>query len=633
MIQAINQYLSRYDLSIDELLTFRLEKTVTIQVWQVGFLFRILQIAIVTFFVFQMYVYDQWALIEIPVGSLNAWSQARNFMDDAGLSSFASLPYCNNASYAYTYDSELDYTTNGGPPVCEALADWEVVQKTGITAQSNSLIFMTVFIEKSEFAWPCAGLMNDTMTAKCLSDAGTLETTHGGSQCKCEAQRTVYPVGVDKMGFAFEHNIKNGTNFADIGSNSHEVTDETANPPVYGIISKIRCANGTDIQVPPGTSVGLSLQDWIGIASTGSAAVPQVSLDGAAADLKPDDTRNGRHPPFRTSGIALQIRIEYDNLHANDGGAGLYNRQVYAKVTPSVTTSQWAGNGESSTLAKHRSAPKPSLSHLPCPLVLSPSPGPITIMKQYPTGTPGQMTYDKVFRYRQGVVVTFSSVGRLYKWDWQFFLLELITVSVMLRVAKTVAGMYAIYGAALGLGPKAEMIRNKTREQFNINLRFADIGIKAVVRAFQFAQFDKDKDGEMNEIDIVQSLALIGRCSFDQAYAMAHIILKHADVDTKLSHLKGEATEAATLDFVEYMQATESAKMVPPFEKYLTMVEAEAFPDGTFPATSNRKACKEAFDEVRQKRWPHGNIPTGKSTLSELSSVTEVEGVTIKTSD
>ena len=61
-----------------------------------------------------------------------------------------------------------------------------------------------------------------------------------------------------------------------------------------------------------------------------------------------------------------------------------------------------------------------------------------------------------------------------------------------------VSGMYAIYGAALGLGPKAEMIRNKTREQFNINLRFADIGIKAVVRAFQFAQFDKDKDGEID---------------------------------------------------------------------------------------------------------------------------------------
>lgn len=365
MIQAINQYLSRYDLSIDELLTFRLEKTVTIQVWQVGFLYRILQIAIVTFFVFQMVVYDQWALVEIPVGSLNAWSQARNFKDDAGLSSFASLPYCNNASYAYTYDWELDYTTNGGPPVCEALADWEVVQKTGITAQSNSLIFMTVFIEKSEFAWPCAGPLNDSQTTKCLSDAGTLETTHGGSQCKCETQRTVYPVGVDKMGFAFEHNVKNGTNFADIGSNSHEVTDETANPPVYGIISKIRCANGTDIPVPPGASVGLSLQDWIRIASTGSAAVPQVSLDGAAADLKPDDTRNGRHPPFRTSGIALQIRVEYDNLNPNDGGAHPYNRQVYAKVTPSVTTSQWAGNGESSTLAKHRSAPKPSLSHLP----------------------------------------------------------------------------------------------------------------------------------------------------------------------------------------------------------------------------------------------------------------------------
>ena len=37
----------------------------------------------------------------------------------------------------------------------------------------------------------------------------------------------------------------------------------------------------------------------------------------------------------------------------------------------------------------------------------------------------------------------------------------------------------------------------------------------------------------------------------------------------------------------------------------------------------------EAFDEVRQKRWPHGNIPTGKSNLSELSSVTEVEGVNV----
>ena len=50
--------------------------------------------------------------------------------------------------------------------------------------------------------------------------------------------------------------------------------------------------------------------------------------------------------------------------------------------------------------------------------------GPSTHYEQYPTedAATGASTYDKVFRYRQGVVFTFRTSGRFYVMQWQYVL-------------------------------------------------------------------------------------------------------------------------------------------------------------------------------------------------------------------
>ena len=577
---CVNSFLAKYDLSVDELLTFRLEKTVTIQVWQVGVLHLVLQIAVLVYVLLTLYLGNTWAYTEVPIGKVNAWSGLGTYLNDARLPNYNSLPYCNNASLSFAYSPTFVMDS----PVCEAANPYEVTNKAGITATANALVFTTAFIEVSEVGWPCDGATNETKYAECAARGGLIDTR--GNQCLCMHERTVYPVGVDKMSMSFEHTIAGEgatSGFAHISASSNRVTNEDAEPPVYGIHSNLVCANGTEVPLESGSSISMTLEQWLTAARTAQGStVTNVALSGFNTDLAPDYRYPTRYPPFRSTGVALEINIDYNNFGPN-GRAMLNNHQVTATITPEATTTQWAGNG------------------------------PITHYNAYPTGPSGSATYDKVFRYRQGIVVTFRTTGRLYKFQWYYLLNAIINGIVLLSSAKTLATYYAMY-----LAPKSEMIKNKTREFFNANLRYADIGIKAVQRAYQFNIFDRDRDGQINEVDVVQTLALIHECTFEQAYAITHIILEHGDIDTKgiqykLSESSAKEQENATLDFAEYMKATEPTRMIG-FEKYLEMAPKIA----NIPHTSNREACEDAFNNARSKAFPNGIHPSEKM-LAEMS--------------
>lgn len=189
MGNPINDFLRKYDVDVNELLTFRLEKTVTIQVWQVGLFYRLSQLLVVIYVGVGMHYANTWAYTEAPMGTVNAWPENGDFAAPASLNDFGVLPYCENASFSYAYDASF----NMDLPACEVQHPYEITTK-----EPGQLIFTTAFIEVGEVGWECADTTADAAQRQACTARGGSARARSSSQCICETTRTVYPVGVDR---------------------------------------------------------------------------------------------------------------------------------------------------------------------------------------------------------------------------------------------------------------------------------------------------------------------------------------------------------------------------------------------------------------------------------------------------
>lgn len=261
----------------------------------------------------------------------------------------------------------------------------------------------------------------------------------------------------------------------------------------------------------------------------------------------------------------------------------------------------------------------------------------------------------------------------------QFFINSIVAGLVLLSVAKTVATIFAMY-----MAPNAEMVKNRCREFFNVEKRYADIALKAVQRAVQFDTFDHNCDGQLEVAprrepwtasrcasrlsarvpsvgarvltafdvacsrlfmrapsltlsthgvvqveDLVQTLARIKKITFDQAWAVAHLIMESADEDTMVGFLpsplktstsnvtvKRQPSGLGKIDFGEYMVASEGEKMMS-FEKFLELAPKMA----TIHVNSDYETCKRAFMRARQVSFPDFTNATTEVELTLAGSV------------
>lgn len=90
-----------------------------------------------------------------------------------------------------------------------------------------------------------------------------------------------------------------------------------------------------------------------------------------------------------------------------------------------------------------------------------------------------------------------------------------------------VVGSYATM-----LHPKASVIRNATTKVFNVRKRFAEIGMKGALAARQFDILDDNGDQTVDFTDLVGSYARIDGVTFEQAFAIAHLVMEAASVET-----------------------------------------------------------------------------------------------------
>ena len=311
--------------TLDELFTFRVPSTVTIQIWQVGALYKLAQLAVVLYIILTLYLNNTWAYTEVPIGTQNAWSEGGDWLSLAG-SDYSNLPQCANSggAFNYAYDGAFFNYDNA---VCDKVHPYQITKK-GI----GVVHFTTQFIEERESAWSCDGATHTSKVAAC----GTSAVTRAGQQCTCSTRRVVNPVGVERMKLTFEHsfNLPEGSKFGAINGSS-----AIPSGSLGSIDAVLIAGNGSEVgRVPSGRAVSMSVAEWLALAGG-------LTLNDVNKELTADYRDSSVYPRFRTAGVHVDLTLFYHNTDPVTRKPGWESKLSWAEVRAKATTSRWAGRG------------------------------------------------------------------------------------------------------------------------------------------------------------------------------------------------------------------------------------------------------------------------------------------------
>ena len=488
-----------------------------------------------------------------------------------------------------------------------------------------------MFDERHTIGWSCNGPEAASQYQKCLDLAsynspelgsGDLESNivskTRGNQCTCNVRESYYPVGVEHMKMAMEVSYSTSMLFGKVNGSTNNPNPELT---PQGRSLEVRFYNSTghnllkDRVTPPLTDwIAFSLKDLLtavgermvlypGRSRSGPDPSPlpaafdlmyftpatptcppphphpppprcaDIDLDMENKDLTPDYRTMGtadnpyRYPKFRTAGLNLQMQINFVNSdpaieQERRGGsptslrAMLAPHDVRAEIELKPNVKQWAGLG------------------------------PIMSYEQFPSGEGGR-TFHKVERYRQGVVVSFVTVGHVMQFDIKQLVLQLVIGLSLLAAAKGVTESIG-YMVCVDKVTKA-MIKAKAKERITATSEFAELGMKAAIAATQYATFDPDGNRKIDLVDIASVFAKVEGITPLQAYTVADMVMLGADKDFMLSKSKisliadaarkrmGKAVAAKRggkdnegLDFYELVTCIEGDAVS--FERYITQL-------------------------------------------------------------
>ena len=157
---------------------------------------------------------------------------------------------------------------------------------------------------------------------------------------------------------------------------------------------------------------------------------------------------------------------------------------------------------------------------------------------------------------------------------------------VIAGLAKTVATAFALYLLPNG---RSKMIRNRVKEKFSVSGRYAEIGMKAANAAAQFARLDHDHTGEIHLWELCNNFAKLRGVTFEQAYAVATLVLDGAD-----KSVKSAPVSDGSIDFDEFLRAMEGGNMIK-FDKYLKIAVLQASKLQSAIPADVRTKCLLAF--------------------------------------
>jgi len=485
-------------------LTLTIPRVIIVQVWQLGLLFRALQVAVLVYFLNQMIGDSTWAYRETPSNRINAWiegASARASWATTSSSLATSFPYCSGGSdFDFTFSEEFTYTNVH----CEPLHPFEVASKLPQTTAIS-----TVYLDITEEGWDCSAGDAAAKASACTSGGGTTSTFFG-TQCVCTTSWTTYPVSTDQMSMAFAHRFLTSD-----GLDNLQGSSSLANDPLT--TTTVEFSNGSTVVFQAGSTVRLTIADWL------KAADSSLSLDSRNTAVPADITNSSRFPLFRTTGAVLVLDIEYVNYPEGSSSPEVgFNKAVRAVVRPKVEP-DWAG------LAVKAPEYEVAVS-----------------------GSAGAQTYKKKLRYSQGLLFKFSGTGSVYKFDFNFAVTQLTNAVVLMGLASTIVILFAKH-----MWTSRKMISNKSTEKLAVGTRLAEIVLKTVTHANSFNSLKRDTE-VITADDIMRTFNAAGaRLTDEEAKEYAAFVLDRVNNDP-------EDTEEgkASMDFDEYIRGMEAGTMI-----------------------------------------------------------------------
>ena len=528
------------DAIITEFFDYRTSRQIRVQVWQIGLGHRMLQLAIVIGIFVDLIRNNGWAYKEVPTGSVNAW-------EDGGRVGFASALqaaapgqffYCSNTSYDFVYSASFQYIQ----PACRTLQPEEVVTKG-----TGSIAFTTSLIETVEHGWRCNATDARSQAKRDACDALGVSYTTGSTpgQCLCSSSETYFVRGVEKMVIAFEHMFY-GTSFVD---DLHEVSNIPGRSDA-SCRAHSECPTSTGewcTDHPLKTKVKDSSVEWeahspISMPLEWYIEQAHASLDEPNEAVRADrrgvtETVSGpcaRFPQFRITGMRLNAKLVYSNLDEVSGLArfGGTNRAVTATLEVTRENIGWAGTGAE------------------------------TYYPEAPTReTDGVETFEKLMRYKQGVVIEFVPSGFLYTLDSMFLLGRVVAALVLLNVAATICDLIAFSVLPDGL---STVLANKRAERISKKNAFAQLGLRAAIATNWFRQLDGSNKGYLELADLVAVFGQIDQVDKENGLLIARTIMRSCDADND-----------GRISFTEFMSCFESSDTLD-FDEYCGLVHTTA---------------------------------------------------------
>ena len=534
-------------------------KFMTIDLWYIGVLLRLLQILVLVYFIFSTFSSGAWAYSETPLANINAWGETGGARAAATAASAVAgsdaFDYCSNEAYSYKWSDVFNYEA----PECEWLETFEVVEKG-----KDIVSFTTVYIEQHVTGWPLAAADNEAKTTECASAGGTTTDNLADGERICTRQRAVYPTAVEEMKLVFSHGFEASAKIA--------LTDPFVDSTADGlngtshdcgeVNTEILAADGTAAWYEAGRgNPAMSVKDWLALADIELDDENPIPADGAGCDA-PCEVGAGCAPRFRTTGVVLHMDVSYSN-RLEDDRVPLFNSNISAKISVRAETKSWAGDG------------------------------PRVAWIEYPTGAPGSRTYHKVIQYRQGVQFQFRSTGRLYTFEIQYFVGVIVSAIVLFKVAGTITDYVAFY--LICCGGQSAMLRRIRAGNVSKDEEVARVGMRAALAATQFRHFDANNDGRLTTEDLVRVFAMVDGVTLEKAHAIARRVLDHAEKkgDEGLTY-KDFVTQLEE-DFSERHTFDHFLKQLRPVTEASTLKRTSI--SGGLDAEVER--CRQAYDDVK----------------------------------
>jgi len=413
----------------------------------------------------------------------------------------------------------------------------------------GAIFFTTVFIETRDQVWRCDAADASAKRAACSAQKGTHQETDG---CGCKSQRTVYPIGVEEIDVVFSHAFRTTPEAGTL----HGSSDRTADHGGVRLDTTFTYKNGTTQDFVGGKeSVKIRLLDLLQQAEI-------ESLDDLNTNVPSDMSDTTKQPMYRTTGASLSLGIIYSNK-VKDGVLQVEPRNPTVHATihsePARDHPGWAGWGSQ------------------------------TFYLDWSTGESGDETFDKLTRYRQGIVITYAARGRIYWWDEVAFLNMLIAAIVLLNFCRTLTDLIVFNLPSSLTGGLTSVLARKRSERVNRKGAFAALGLKAAVGARDFDKLDVDNDGKVNFCDLVKVFGNVELVNYDQAVRIAKTIMADAGVDTREG--------SGGLDFNDFMTVLEGGQIID-FQRYLKFVKRTEHGGSHLITDAEIDAAKELYNKT-----------------------------------